>query len=363
MGGTSSDETIFISIFQSRPTRTRFMKAIQFVHPMFLVAVGLHASVMFIPLGPEESDSTLIAEDVPLASVTESPQPQKPGVLPVPDLNMTTGTANIGTFPPVPPSPVRMVANPAPLPPTAGAVRATPVTQPASVPNTPAIAPESPALVLPNLTAGRSDEEKEILRESGSTDAANSNQNTTAATADDSASEKDSPTLPSLVASAKTEPSDFLVSLIEYLTDGLTYRPEGANDASAQRATGQWKASFGQQANAAQIETVEPVLISDVALAYPIKSVKTMAGQSLSVCLDKPPENAQIGLLFDSDGERVNQPVLIRSTGYDILNLEALALVTSAENLPNQRASKAYLYDVTVDYDAEACVSLKKLRN
>lgn len=370
------------------------MKIVQFIHPMFLVALGLHASVMFVPVGPNETDSALIEEDVPLASITETPQPQntrtRPGTLPLPDPNVSTGTAKPGAI--KVPAPAAKIATAPVPPPTAVAIRRAPVPKPAvrstgsgtgtrtttetiaasssasnseeAAPVTPAVtappprpsAPantaSSPGSFLPDLTA---DSEEEI--------AANSTANTNTTDAGGNGSVDGSPSLSGLIASAQTEVPSLLESLLEDLSDGLIYRPEDTDDESAQRNIENWTSSFGQQANAARIENVEPVLISDVEMNYPIEAAKTLEGRSLSVCLDETPHNAQVGLMFDAEGELIDAPVLIRSTGYDALNLEALALVTDDENLAEDRASKAYLYDVAVDYDDQTCVSLKELKS
>ncbi len=356
-------------------THTCSMKAIQFVYPMFLVALGLHASILFVPIGPNEPDPALIEEDVPLASMTEAPQPSKFGALPVPDPNVTTGTAQIGTVPlPALFKPARVTTQPVP-PPTAVAIRtapppspttpstgtgtsanssmpvSTPTTTASPVPNEPVSTPNMPRSGLPDLTTGQ--EEEAVASNSGTSNAANSN----------SVSIADPPSLSNLVASAQTDASSFLAALLEDLSDGLTYRPENADELSAQRNLEEWKTNFSQQANAAQIENVEPIFVTDIELAYPIESAEMMNGGSLSVCLDESPNNAQIGLLFGSDSELVGSPTLIQSTGYDTLNLEVSALIMKANNLPDNRASKAYVYDVSVNYDAETCVSLKALKN
>ena len=360
------------------------MKVIQFVYPMFLVALGLHASILFVPIGPDEADPALIEEDVPLASIDKAPQPPKLNALPVPDLNVTTDLAKIGTVPPALFKPAKVATRAVP-PPTAVTIQTTPAPEPAARssgtgtntlntsssdsdssssdisvstpaatappgPNAP-VSPDLPRSGLPDLTAGQ--EGETVAIDNGTSNTSNSN----------SVSVEDSPSLSGLIASAKTDASSLLAALLEDLSDGLTYRPENTDEAIAQRNLETWKTSFSQQANAAQIENVEPISVTDIELMYPIESAKTMNGGSLSVCLDEPPGNAQIGLLFDSDGELVGNPMLIRSTGYGTLNLEASALIMKADNLPSNRASKAYLYDVAVNYDAEACVSLSKLKN
>jgi len=173
--------------------------------------------------------------------------------------------------------------------------------------------------------------------------------------------------LSKLIASSNRPVPTTLQPLLEDLLAGLTYRIEGTDDESAAENLRAWKASIGRQASAVGIENIDPIFNSDHVLEYPLESALSLKGRSLSVCLEELPGKAEIGLLFDSQGELVGQPVLIRSTGYEVLNREAIAIITQPENLPEElpedSASKAYLYDVTVDYDNEGCVSLESLQD
>ncbi len=343
------------------------MKVVQFIHPLFLVALGLHVSILFVPVG-DDSDSALIEEDVPLATLTDSPTDDSQTVasdrLPVPGPNVLKPTAAV-------PSSTAKSTVSAKAPPTAVAIRPAPapavavrsagattptIDQPPVVPNTPVTVPQQRSN-LPDLTAGDGDEntgESSVAANSESELTSNDDASTAAA---------DSPELSQLIASAQTEVPVSLAASLEDLAKGLVYEPEGTGDAIAQQKLDVWQAKLSAQASAGRIETIEPILNFDVVLEYPVESAEVLEGRSLSVCLDEIPYSAEIGLAFDGQGELMGEPELIRSTGYDILNEEAIALVLLPENLPENPASKVYLYDVTVDYNDERCVSLEELKD
>lgn len=382
------------------------MKVIQFIRPLFLVALGLHASILFLPIG-DDSDSALIEEDVPLATLTDSPQAAALGELPVPDPNVgalnpaaaapkAAAKATVATKAP----PTAVAVRPAPVPAAAvrsagsgsgsgsgsgggSAIAPAPVTPinssnssatvtptvtptvnaPPAVPDAPVAAAAQQSSFLPDLTADSSEDAESSV-------AANSDsaQPVAANSASDNASDNadvatDSPKLSQLIASAQTEVPVSLAASLEDLAEALIYDPEGTGDAIAQQKRQVWQVETGAQATAGRIENAEPILVSDVVLAYPVESAEVLKGRSLTTCLDEEPHSAEIGLVFDKQGELVGEPELIRSTGYKILNEEAIALATLPENLPENPAAKAYLYDITVDYDNERCVSLKDLQN
>jgi hypothetical protein len=151
--------------------------------------------------------------------------------------------------------------------------------------------------------------------------------------------------------------SDSLRSLSAFFSDGLRYSAEDTDDASASQQRAAWTADM----RAEGIETVELSMSDPIHLRYPIEAL-TKAGRSLNRCLDPAPHHAEIGVLFDAQGNLIEPPALIRSSGYRALDSEISAAITRYDNFPDDRPSKAYTFEVAVAYDAAACVSLEALR-
>ncbi len=367
------------------------MKVIQLIHPMFLTAVGLHISLLFVPLG-NEPESALVEEDVPLTELAKEPQEKASDSLPVPDsdvlLNVSEGASvkpgAIAKSPPI----AAMVPQSAPQTTRRIVASSTPQStpQPTSSSGGSDVSASSPSgSALPDLTAGNSasptasgsalpdlaasnNASENSASERGSQESAsteNSEQTTS-----ENASAASTASLSQLIASANAVIPASLASSLTDLTEALTYSAKGTDDESAKQALDAWKATISKQANAARIERVEPILNSDVVLEYPIESARSFKGKSsegvalpaISLCLEKEPHTAEIGLAFDSQGAIVGQLELIRSTGYEALNKEIMARLVEPNSFPANHESKAYLYDVTVDYDPESCVSLESLK-
>ena len=369
------------------------MKVVRFIYPMFLTALGLHAALLFVPLGGK-SESALLEEDVPLSELTDkSVQALQDSVVDssLPDSSVparvSAGTGvRSGAIAQSPPT-AAIVPQPAPQP-TRRIVASSPsriIPKPVSnSSNTSASSPPSAALPdltaddstspmtsgssLPDLTA-RNNASENSASESSSAESISPETNEQSTS--ENVSVANTPLLARLLDSAKAVvvPASLTSSLTD-LSESLTYRAKGTDEESAKQALDAWRATIGKQANAARLERVEPILNSDVVLDYPIESAKSFRGNSsegvalpsLSVCLEKEPHAAEVGLVFDSQGELVGQPELIRSTGYEALNQEIMVRLVQPDGFLENRESKAYLYDVTVDYDQESCVSLESLK-
>ncbi|MEL6606013.1 MAG: hypothetical protein AAFP20_22600, partial [Cyanobacteria bacterium J06614_10] len=97
-------------------------------------------------------------------------------------------------------------------------------------------------------------------------------------------------------------------------------------------------------------------------VTYPLEVSEIPDRQPLSLCLEQEPHDAEIGVLFDADGDIVDRPTVIRSTGYSALNEQIQATVAAYEDFPSDRSSKAYNFEIEIEYDDEACVSLEDLK-
>jgi hypothetical protein len=159
--------------------------------------------------------------------------------------------------------------------------------------------------------------------------------------------------------------SDDLLKEVSELSELLAYSEADTDDRSASQNRADWIADIQRQANVGTIESIEPTEISDLTeIAYPIEVSEQadMEARSLSLCLEKVPHNAEVGVLFDAQGDVADEPALLRSTGYAAINDEIIATVLGYEDFPPNRSSKAYLLEFDINYDAETCVSLEELK-
>ncbi|MEO0885352.1 MAG: hypothetical protein AAFY54_05390, partial [Cyanobacteria bacterium J06648_10] len=156
-------------------------------------------------------------------------------------------------------------------------------------------------------------------------------------------------------------------------------------DESAQRSRDQWTANLQQQANTSSPESIDITEISDaLQITYPLQVSDNLLledelkehlnGREISVCLEEEPSNAEVGILFDAQGDPAEEPTILRSTGYMLLDEEIKARVMAPESLPSgsplasglasalSRRSSAYILEVSVNYDKQSCVSLSDLQ-
>ncbi len=372
-----------------------FSKAIK---PTFLLALGLHAALLFAPTsGESKADSTDSKEPGVSTSELAGKAAPSANALPVPDPKApaaTSASANAALLAAKPgvvnsPAATAAVIRPAPvvpffparqpIAPVAPSRFAFPSRPPVPVPSSSAVQPAANQVAanLPqsssnsqNTRSNQSSSGLPILAPSvsspvsptpvaraiesppaiqGSVPVTNANSEPPSAAAD-------------LIASASGKVPTSLRSLFTLLTEGTIYSAEGTDDLSASQKLADWTAAIGNQVNDLGLDDAVLTPVSDaMQVSYPIASAEK-AGRSLSLCLESPPHNAEVGLLFNAQGELVGQPEIIRSTGYKALNAEMVAMLANAENFPPARASKAYLYEIEIDYQKDACVSLESLK-
>lgn len=358
------------------------MKLVQLARPLFLVALGLHALVLFIPTGDESE--TVVIEDVPFSeesesaefsskslSAKEAPGDQLSDQLPDADSNALVAAS-------------RKSPKPIALPPAAIATRTASPRAASTQSARRASSPANPSSNgVPNLPVGNTNLPS-VRSPSESTQAnatpANSSPSNRPPTniIPDLSSQSDrpsattaeratSPSIATLIANLaeSVSVSKALLKEVSDLSKSLAYREKNTDDNSANQNRVDWKADIQRQANVGTVESLAPTEILGLTeIAYPIEVSKQadMAGRSLSLCLEVEPHGAEVGVLFDSQGNIASEPSLIRSTGYDALNKEIIATIRSYQDFPPNRNSKAYLLEFEVDYDAKSCVSLKALK-
>lgn len=100
-------------------------------------------------------------------------------------------------------------------------------------------------------------------------------------------------------------------------------------------------------------ETEEATAAMDVAVETAEKSELTI-DSGFGLCVAKAPTNGEVGILVAPDGTPSN-PKVLRSTGYDHINQAALTALLEEGEYPEADVAVRYIFDLAVDYDAEAC--------
>lgn len=371
------------------------MKLVQFLRPLFFVALGLHGLALFIPTG--DSDPAVI-EDIaldeqPESSASSSAAPPVPGSLPVPDPNVSTGTAS--TAAKAKPTPARTAA--AQTANRSAAVRPAPRARPPVAPR------RSPNANSAETNSADNDRSTDADTPSDDTSATNDDQSANANQSglpdlsaqqpdvdanDDSTQQEendaDNSRLAVLVGGVIRDFPDAVASLEALLVvfdKSLSYDEAKTTDESAKRSRDRWKSTLEQQANNSIPEAIAITEVPDaIQISYPLKASENLlleddlkehlSGREFSICLEEEPSKAEVGVVFDAQGSPVEAPTIIRSTGYMLLDEEIKAAVANLENMPSSsplpsvqnRRSNAYILEANVSYDESACVSLESLR-
>ena len=333
------------------------MKFVKLIRPLFLVALGLHGLALFLPIGDaSETADVEVAEDTVLAKRSLAPEK-----LPVPELDVSTegNTSN---------NPFGRVLSPTAARPAA----------PTTLPARPGAATRSAPLAaaVPGATATRTTPTDNPIASADSLSGSPFSSAPTQAPANENSTGPQPSNSPEpsagvvaepdqgLIASATHQLPDSLRALMNRWAIALTYNPKGTDDSSAKTAQSKWMDKINAQASSIGVRSLESKLVEDFAqVSYPIESAVRDREQSFRVCLGQPPGSAEVGVLFDSQGEIVGEPELIRSTGYKAINEEVFATVEAAENFPEDRLSKAFIFEVKVDYYKESCVKLSDLKS
>ncbi len=360
------------------------MKFVQLLRPLFFVALGLHALALFLPYGEPE---TVVIEDVELFEASQE-RPNTlpstpPSALPVPDLNATTGTKPKPAPSSASTSAVNTASNAAATQRTATprrVARATNTRPATSNRSAPSSAPNSSASDSADSNSSQAMSQTRQPTDSNRSDSSGNtlaifeppieDPGTNVAAANSDASNRSGNTardsnlsIDTLLAKVTQQMPDSLRDFVAALDKSLTYSAENTDDASAQKAREAWQANIQRQANVGQIERMQPAEITDLTqIEYPIESSLKAEGRSLRRCLTEDPKSAEVGVLFDAQGNVVDEPVLLRSTGYGALNEEIKATVVAYKDFPSDRASKAYTFEVEVFYDSELCITAAELQ-
>ena len=136
------------------------------------------------------------------------------------------------------------------------------------------------------------------------------------------------------------------------------HSPLQTTDEDLEESKRQWLAELeqlGPQVSASK-ELEIPLNIS-----YPLTVEDDNGPRQLRSCLDPLPAKGVMGVIVARDGELAMEPTLLRSSGYDVLNNVALTKIKDYTEFPDENSYQAYTIDIDVDYDKDACLDLSKL--
>ncbi|MFE4108162.1 hypothetical protein [Almyronema epifaneia] len=300
----------------------------------FLVALGLHAFVLFVPLSSSQEIPRPEATAEETVTISRLPPPTAP---------TEAATASEA-------KPAEQFARPSAA--QSGTQRSAQpsarVTRPNSSPR-----PAASRRRQSTQTATESESQRSVEAEISALPADADARTTPAAdgrtrslTPSASETTDNAQPLAGLLAYAKTlaaQPmiaSEALISYIDYLSRAYTYNPRNTTPAEATANLAAWTAQLSATAATADLA---PPISSQVTLAYPLK-----------VCLHEAPQSAKVGALVAANGNLIDLPVLLKSTGYEGLNEKAIAAI-QAQSFEQTERSQTYVYDVTIDYDAARC--------
>ena len=151
-------------------------------------------------------------------------------------------------------------------------------------------------------------------------------------------SDGSTPETPELAAASETDSA----TQLEKLQARFSYSAEDTTDEEAEAA---YEAGIEQTQGQSE-DTLETIDTEILALE-----------PGLDLCAQDSPRNGEVGILVAPDGSPIDA-VVLRSTGYEYLNDEALGVLMDSD-FPETETPVRYAVEVVVDYDAETCRSLE----
>ncbi|NEQ52948.1 MAG: hypothetical protein F6K11_22880 [Leptolyngbya sp. SIO3F4] len=338
-------------------------------NPIFLLAAGLHAGLLLIPVAGGSSEGLVPAPDPEGESITVTRIPPKVAK-PVKPGTGQTAQAN------------RPATNPATTTPVAATVG-----KPTTGTNTQQRAQgnsrtqggqqHSGVSRDSSVSGSRSNSSSRIRSNRRSNRDNSSNQtarNTPAPGLPDLPSNRDTSnnvpvTVPSETPSTQSPPtlialkngatSQGVPQLLRDFLARLQYSLQETRDSITTEAQQAWLAEL--EANQPGIDISNPQeLEKALEINYPLV-IESNGPRQINSCLNPLPKKGLIGAVVDENGKLAAEPTLLRSSGYPILNDIALNEIKDYSEFPDENTQKIYTIPVEVKYNEEACVSLTKL--
>ncbi len=352
-------------------------------NPIFLLAAGLHAGLLLIPVAGGSSDAVVPAPDPEGESITvtrippKATQPAKPAAkgAPTPTARPTTA----GVVAAVQQRPATTAGQTATTAQQGTAqTRRTQSRQASSSSSNSNTSNRSSSTNRrratgnadgsnrnrnnrSNQTANRnSNNEIAVLPSNNNQAANNSNQAANNSSTNTSPTSRDSDTgqtPPTLVALKQGAQSREVPNLLQEILARLQHSVRHTTEPEMEEIQKTWLTTLSEQTGLEISETKE--LDEAIEISYPF--IDNDDGRRFLSCLTPVPEKGLVGVMVDADGAIATEPTLLRSSGYAFLNDIALEKIQDYTDFPEENASTAYTVNVDVDYNQDTCVDLAKL--
>lgn len=329
------------------------MKIPKFFHPLFLLVLGLHAGLLMIPVSGS-SDDVIPAPD---------PEGDTISVTRIPPIDRNDASLSDALATPRSIA-VQSVRQPQSAPQstqraaTAQGTTATPTArsqpQARSTGNRQGRTPTNQAQTQRNNSARSNASNASPLPDLSTH---NQRPSSVAATNRAASAPQEPPVLSELISNLTDLPTP-LVQLLKDTSSLLSYDDANTTEAAAETEKENWLTTLRDRTGK---DFAEPeALDNPVKVSYPLEK-SLHYERDFVVCLSQTPHPAAVGIVVNSAGEIMDEPALLRSTGYEFLNQEALALAKDYETLPQREESKTYTIDIDIDYDQDACLSRSEI--
>ena len=328
-----------------------FLKSL--FNPVFLLAAGLHAGLLLIPLSgasersvpapdpegesitvtriPPQGDRSQPATTPPVPLTPAAPQPVRPqplrrAVAPVPARAVAAGSSSRADG-------RRVAASDTNAQPTSAAEQG----GLAALPSTTSPAPPVPPSTSPRPVSASPDP------------------------AVPAPAEQDPPPLSALQSGVTSRAASTLKELRAIFTD-LRQRYTYSERAMAlRRAEKEWLDQVNDLSGAPLAAPEELTLAN--AISYPLEAREQLTISRWSQCLDPAPEDAVVAVAFDRTGAPLALPQVLRSSGYEALDQLALAAVETYGGFGEPLRSKTFVATVEIAQNESACIQPETLQS
>ncbi|MGD1855591.1 MAG: hypothetical protein ACFB2W_15215 [Leptolyngbyaceae cyanobacterium] len=325
----------------------KFLKVL--FNPIFLLAAGLHAGFLLIPVAGGSSEDLVPAPDPEGESITVTRIPPK-GDSPA---NPSTGQN----------APAKR--------PTAGAQTAS-ANQTAAGSGTRQPRSQSDKSQSPGgqRSSGSSDVNDASNDDQAQSPSANNSapglpdlpaepdvSNTEGVSVAVSPAEPAAQAAPTLIALKESADDRSIPQRLQDFLARLQYGWQGTREGVAADAQAAWIAELPSAIQTASPQKLEKPLD----ISYPVTIEAEEGPRQIYSCLNPIPKPGRIGAVVAADGTISGDPELLRSSGYPFLNDVALKQIQDYEDFPVENTQKVYTVPFEVNYDEDACLGLAEL--
>ncbi|MEM8809122.1 MAG: hypothetical protein AAGF01_24140 [Cyanobacteria bacterium P01_G01_bin.38] len=333
------------------------MKLLKAIHPIFLLALGLHAALLMIPISGS-SDEVVPAPDPEGETISVTRIPTEDDKKAAAAVNPATSPQTVAAKPAQSNRPAQQAQSGTPR---NNAQQRGQSGRSANGASNRANGRNARGSDADNRNATNRNVDEEIANLDNASSPPPPPTETSPVNAVPPAPPQEPLTLAALLEKAKRPVPERLKDLLALFSTAYRYQAEQTHEAAETQARQTWLTGIRDRTGIA----VEPEpLETPVKIPYPLEREDSFLQKygdyeydlDFVACLKEAPQPAVVGIAFDQAGAIAHQdPVILRSTGYEFLNQEALERVKQYQGFPREKAQKAYTIDVEIDHDDERC--------